>query len=350
MLVLGVESSCDDTAAAVVRDGHEVLSNVVSSQDDIHSLYGGIVPELASRMHIESIIPVIEEALKRAGVTMDNIDGVAVTEGPGLVGSILIGLNFVKSYTYILDKPYVGVNHINAHPLAVFLHESKKEEALTKIPEFPFVALVVSGGHTSLMLMRGYTDFTVLGQTRDDAAGEAFDKVAKLLGLGYPGGAVIDRLAKEGNAGAINFPRPLINKKNLEFSFSGLKTAVLHEVRRHVAKGESASDVLGEELVRDIAASFQEAAVDVLVEKSLLAVMESDAEGLIISGGVACNSRLREKLSDRAEAEGVPLFLPSPKYCSDNGAMIAALGYHHLNSGKRADLTLNAYPNWDEGS
>lgn len=338
MLVLGIETSCDDTAAAVVEDGRSVFSSVVSSQDDIHSKYGGIVPELASRSHIEAIIPVAKEALSRAGVPLGALGAIAVTQGPGLVGSVLIGLSFAKALSFTLGLPFTGVNHIESHPLAAFLHERDERK---DAPSFPFVALIVSGGHTTLMLIKGFTEYDILGQTLDDAAGEAFDKVAKLLGLGYPGGAVIDALSKEGDRGAFAFTRPHMTKGNLDFSFSGLKTAVLTAVRG-LKEGE-----LTEDRVKDIAASFQEAAVDVLVAKALWAVERSGASCLVVAGGVACNSRLRERVKEEAGAKGVRLFIPAPRYCSDNAAMVAALGFHQLEKGRTGSLDMNALPTWE---
>ena len=265
MIVLGIESSCDDTAAAVVENGRIVLSSVVSSQDRIHAKYGGVVPELASRSHIEAIVPVVDEALVRAGVTLGDIDAIAVTQGPGLVGCLLIGLSFAKSLSYVRGLPLTGVNHIESHPYAAFLAEKGEEK---EAPSFPFAALIVSGGHTTLLYFEDYTKYRILGQTLDDSAGEAFDKVAKLLGLGYPGGAVIDRLAKEGDARAIAFPRPLLGKGNLDFSFSGLKTAVLTHVR-------GLKEPPDEGRLKNIAASFQEAVVDSLVTKGLWAARET---------------------------------------------------------------------------
>ena len=348
MLVLGIETSCDDTAAAIVEDGRRVVSSVVASQDDIHGEYGGIVPELASRRHIEDIVPVIDEALRRAAVTMDGIDAIGVTQGPGLVGSLLVGLSFAKAAAYARGLPFVGVNHLEAHPLAAFLHgdgESAGSPGLPDLigdgetPDFPFVALIVSGGHTTLLCFEDHTTYRVLGDTRDDAAGEAFDKVAKLLGFGYPGGAVIDRVSKDGDASRFPFKRSLIKKGNLEFSFSGIKTAVLNEVK---AVGEFIPDAFAV----DLAASFQEAVVDVLVTKSLWAIEETGAGSLVASGGVACNSRLRERLREEAGERGLKLFIPPPKYCSDNGAMIAAAAYHLLKKGERSGLDMNAKPSW----
>jgi N6-L-threonylcarbamoyladenine synthase len=339
MLILGIESSCDDMSAAVLKDGSYVLSSVISSQDEIHSLYGGIVPELASRRHIETVIPVVEEALKQASVTLDDIEAIAVTQGPGLVGSILVGLTFAKSAAYAASKPFVGVDHIEAHPLAVFLNVIGEPRDM---PDFPYVALVVSGGHSSLVQVNSFTNLSYLGRTRDDAAGEAFDKTAKLLGLGYPGGAVIDRLAKEGNAKAIPFTRPIIKKHNLEFSFSGLKTAVMLRVKAE--RGDDPDAELSEGFVRDLAASFQEAVVDVLVKKSLWALEATGVRDLVIAGGVACNSRLRARLSEAAPDSGARLFMPPLRFCSDNAAMIALSGYHRLKAGKRGELDMNAYP------
>jgi len=335
MLVLGIESSCDDTAAAVVEDGFLVRSSIVSSQDSIHGRYGGVVPELASRRHIEMIIPVVEEALRGAGVEIKAIDGIAVTRGPGLVGSILVGLSFAKGVSYAKGIPFTGVNHILAHTHAAFLKEEGSEDGS---PEFPFVSLVVSGGHTALLLFTGYTQYRMLGQCLDDAAGEAFDKTAKLLGLGYPGGAAIDRLSRSGDPGSIEFTRPFIAKGNLNFSFSGIKTAVLNHVK---GAGE-----LDRKSINDLSASFQEAVVDVLVQKALWAAEETDSETIVVSGGVACNSRLRARLKDAGVQKGIKVFIPPPRFCSDNAATVAALGYHQLKNREFADLDLNAIPTW----
>ena len=337
MLTLGIETSCDDTAAAVVEDGALVRSSVVSSQDAIHAKYGGIVPELASRRHIEMIIPVVDEALANAGVTIKEMDGIAVTQGPGLVGSILVGLSFAKAVSLATGIPLTGVNHITSHPLAAFLLEAGGDK---RQPELPFVALIASGGHTTLILQETCTTYRILGQTRDDAAGEAFDKLAKLLGLGYPGGAVIDRLAKQGSRTAFPFTRPYIAKGNLDFSFSGIKTAAMSIVKGLKSAPDNAT-------VCDIAASFQEAAVDVLVNKTLWAAKSAGAHTLVAAGGVACNSRLRERLAEAAKESGLALFIPLPRYCSDNGAMIAALGYQQLKTGRVDGLTLNAVPSWE---
>jgi len=337
MIVLGIESSCDDTAAALVEDGRVVLSSVVSSQDRIHARYGGVVPELASRSHIESVVPVVDEALARAGASLDDVEAIAVTQGPGLVGSLLIGISFAKSLSFVRGLPLVGVNHIESHPYAAFLVDKGEQKAA---PSFPFVALIVSGGHTTLMHFEGYTEYRILGQTLDDSAGEAFDKVAKLLGLGYPGGAVIDRLAKEGDRRSVSFPRPLLGKGNLDFSFSGLKTAVLTHVRGLPARPSEA-------LLRDIAASFQEAVVDSLVTKGLWAVKQAGVRDLVVAGGVASNCRFRERLHQMAAGEGLNLFVPAPKYCTDNAAMVASLGTRLLEKGLVAGLELNALPTWE---
>lgn len=334
MLILGIETSCDDTAAAVVEDGCLVRSSVVSSQDEIHGLYGGVVPELASRSHIEAIVPVVEEALRSASVDLGAIDGIAVTRGPGLVGSILVGLSFAKAVSYASAIPFTGVNHIAAHPIAVFL---KDESFSLKAPEFPFVALVVSGGHTTLQLVEGFTRFVVLGQTLDDAAGEAFDKTAKLLGLGYPGGAAIDRLATVGDPAYVDFTRPYLSKGSLDFSFSGIKTAVLNKVKGF--KGD-----IPEGSLKGLAASFQEAVVDVLVKKAFWALDSTGAGSLVVAGGVACNSRLRARLKEASAEHGSRLFIPPPRFCSDNAAMVAALGFHQLRDGQVADLDMNAEP------
>ena len=327
MIVLGIESSCDETAAAVVRDGRQILSSVVSSQVDFHSKYGGVVPEIASRKHIEAVVPVVEEALEMAGLTLDGIEGIAVTRGPGLVGSLLIGISFAKALAYVTGLPLIGVNHLEGHLTSIFLEKADMP--------FPFVGLVVSGGHTNLYYVKGRGDYTFVGQTRDDAAGEAFDKVAKLLGLGYPGGMVIDRMAREGNACAIDFPRALISKDSLDFSFSGIKTSVLHYVKRQDVE-------ISSEHRKDIVASFQEAVVDVLVTKVFQAARKYGVDAVVVSGGVAANTRLREKMTLEGAQENVSVFIPSPSLCTDNAAMIAAAGDYYLAKGMTSPLTLNA--------
>ncbi len=340
MIVLGVETSCDDTAVAVVEDGQRVISSVVSSQDSIHRRFGGIVPELASRMHIEAMLHVADEALKEAEITLEKIDGIAVTEGPGLVGSILIGVSFAKSVSLATGAPFTGVNHIEAHAHAAFL--SSPDNA-APLPEFPFVALIASGGHTTLLLFTDFTEYTVLGNTLDDAAGEAFDKVSKLMGLGYPGGAAIDRLAKDGDRAGFEFKRPYIAKRNLDFSFSGIKTAALNIMKNiGTAKGLE----IPEQTLKDIAASFQEAVVDVLIAKSLWALEKTGAETLVVAGGVACNSRLRQRLRQTSEGEAIRVIVPSQRFCTDNGATIASLGFFQLKKGMHASLDMNARPTW----
>jgi len=329
MKVLAIETSCDETAAAVVRDGREVLSSVVSSQVDIHSRYGGVVPEIASRKHVESIVPVILQALENARLELGDVDGIAVTRGPGLVGSLLVGLSVAKAVAFTNRKPMVGVNHLEGHVAAVFLSD--------RTPAFPFVALVVSGGHTMVYLARDFQDFVLLGQTRDDAAGEAFDKAAKLLDIGYPGGVVIDRLAKSGNPRALNFPRAM--RDSLDFSFSGVKTALLTYIRkreRPIEEGE----------IPDIVASYQEAIVDVLVDKTLRAAESKGMTRVAVVGGVAANSRLRHRFMEEAQRRSVEVFIPPPILCTDNAAMIAVVGEHLLARGRRDGYDLNAVSRW----
>ncbi len=324
MLILGIDTSCDDTSAAVVEDGTKIVSNVVSSQSDIHSKYGGIVPELASRRHIEMILPVVEEALKRAGISLRDVSAVSVCHGPGLIGSLLVGCSFAKAACYAGGVPLVAVNHLEGHILASFLENPA--------PEFPFISLVVSGGHTSLYIAEDYGTFRELGRTRDDAAGEAYDKVSKLLGLGYPGGPVIDGLAQKGDPRAIDFPRAYL-PETFDFSFSGMKTAVLNFMRANPSPSE--------ELITDIAASFQAAVVDVLVRKTEWAVRKKRIRRVTLSGGVAANSGLRKRMKEMGEEKEVEVFIPSAELCTDNAAMIAAAGYHHFVAGDLAGLALN---------
>jgi len=333
MLILAIETSCDDTGAAVVLDGRRILSNIVSSQVPIHQKYGGVVPELASRKHIESIVPIVAEALKTADVTLKEMDGIAVTQGPGLVGSLLVGLSFAKSIAFARGLPFIGVNHVEAHLSAIFLEK--------KPPRFPFIGLVVSGGHTSLFRMDGFGKYERLGQTRDDAAGEAFDKVAKLLGLGYPGGPVIDELSKTGNPKAIRFPRPVLSKKSFDFSFSGLKTAVVNYVKTHPEPAGGYPD----ELIRDIVSSFQEAVVEVLVKKTVQAAQHQGLKRIVLSGGVAANQRLRQKIKEESSDQKLKVYLPSPSFCTDNAAMVGVVGYEYLKRGIRSPLSLNAFSN-----
>jgi tRNA N6-adenosine threonylcarbamoyltransferase len=331
MRVLGIETSCDETAAAVVEDGRRALSDVVSTQIEIHRRWGGVVPELASRNHVVQVMPVVDEALARAGVGPDGLDAVAVTSGPGLVGALLVGVQTAKALALAWDKPLVRVNHLEGHLVAAFLSDVP--------PAFPYLGLVVSGGHTSLYAAHAFGDYRLLGHTRDDAAGEAFDKGAKLLGLPYPGGVAIDRLAKDGDAKAIRFPKAIVKGADLDFSFSGLKTALLHHVKKHgVPEGRG---------LADLCASYQEAIVRALVEKAFRAARRLQFERVVLSGGVAANSRLRAAVAERAaEYEGMRVFLPAPSLCTDNAAMIAVAGTHALLRGERAGAELNADPAW----
>ncbi len=328
MIVLGIETSCDETAAAVVDGGRKILGSVVASQDAVHAPYGGVVPELASRRHLEVVTPVIRQALSRAGLGLGDLDGIAVTQGPGLVGSLLIGCSVAKALAYAHGLPLVGVNHLEGHIYAAFLEDPP--------PTHPFLALVVSGGHTALYLARGDGAYDRIGQTRDDAAGEAFDKVAKLLGLGYPGGPVIERTARSGDPRAIRFPTAQMSDGAPDFSFSGLKTAVSLHVKRHAP--------LGAPEVADVAASFQATVVKMLVRKTVRAAHRMRSRRIVLTGGVAANTALRDGLQQECRERGWELFVPSRALCTDNAAMIAAAGHDRLVAGERAPLTMNAIP------
>ena len=329
MLILGIESSCDETAAAVVKDGREVLSNVINTQIDLHKKYGGVVPEIASRKHIESVSAVIDEALDAAGVTIDDIEAVAVTYGPGLVGALLVGVSTAKAYAYAAKKPLVGVHHIKGHIMANFIAHPELEP--------PFVCLVASGGHSHIVEVESYNKLNILGRTRDDAAGEAFDKIARVLGLGYPGGPLIDKLAKEGNPEAVRFPRVKMDKDSLDFSFSGVKTAVINYLHKAEQKNEEINKA-------DIAASFQAAVTDALCEHTLEAALRCNSKIIALAGGVASNSELREKMAEFGKKHGISVVYPPPVLCTDNAAMIACAGYYNYMNGERAGLDLNAVP------
>jgi len=328
--ILGIESSCDETAASVVKNGREVLSNVINTQIDIHKKYGGVVPEIASRKHIENIDAVVDAALEQAGRSLDDIDAIAVTNGPGLVGALLVGVSEAKAIAYAKGLPLVPVHHIRGHITANFLAHKDLEP--------PFVCLVASGGHSHIVNVKSYTDFEVLGRTRDDAAGEAFDKIARVLGLGYPGGPLVDKLAKEGNPKAIDFPRVKMDKDSLDFSFSGVKTAVINYIHKLEQNGEEINRA-------DVAASFQDAVTDALCEHTIEGAKRVGAKTVAIAGGVAANSELREKMTKECEKYGIAVVYPPPVLCTDNAAMIAAAGYYSYMEGVRGGLDLNAIPN-----
>lgn len=329
ILILGIESSCDETAASVVRNGREILSNVISSQIELHKVYGGVVPEIASRKHIEKINQVIEEALEEAKTELQDIDAIAVTYGPGLVGALLVGVAAAKAIAYGAKKPLVGVHHIEGHVSANFIEHKDLEP--------PFLCLIVSGGHTHLVIVKDYGEYEIIGKTRDDAAGEAFDKVARAIGLGYPGGPKIDKLSKEGNPEAIAFPRAKIADSEYDFSFSGLKSSVLNYLNSCSMKGEAVCKA-------DVAASFQAAVVDVLVSHTIAAAKEYGFDRVALAGGVASNSGLREGMEKACRENGLRLSYPSPVYCTDNGAMIGVAGYYEYKKGTRHGWDLNAVP------
>lgn len=330
VLILAVESSCDETAASVVRNGREVLSNVISSQIALHTQFGGVVPEIASRKHIEKINQVIEQALSDAQVSLSDITAIGVTYGPGLVGALLVGVAEAKAIAYAAKKPLVGVHHIEGHVSANYIEHPDLEP--------PFVCLIVSGGHTHLVIVKDYGEFEIIGRTRDDAAGEAFDKVARAVGLGYPGGPKVDKAAKEGNPHAIEFPRAKVEGSPYDFSFSGLKSAVLNHINRAKMTGE-------EICVPDLVASFQNAVVEALVSRAVLAAKEFDYDKLAIAGGVASNSALRAAMQEACEKEGLKFYHPSPIFCTDNAAMIGAAAYYEYQKGTRHGWDLNAVPN-----
>lgn len=326
MLVLGIETSCDETAVAVIENGRIIRSNIVASQINLHQKYGGVVPEIAFRCHAELIYPVIDEALEKAGIPLEDIQAIAVTQGPGLIGSLIVGVTAAKSLAYALRLPLVGVNHLEAHLWANFLEHPDLK--------FPFIGLLISGGHTCLFYLTAPGQYELLGTTRDDAIGESFDKVAKLLGLGYPGGPIIDDLARKGDCHAIRFPQAMMKDKSLDFSFSGLKTAVVYYVK----------SLKSPPIVEDVAASFQEAAIEVLVKRVFSVVRLKHLNKILLAGGVAANSRLREVFTARFGGQGGQIYYPSPGLCTDNAAMVGALGYDKLMRGETADWKLNAIP------
>ena len=330
VVILAIESSCDETAAAVVVNGRKVLSNVIYSQIDLHTLYGGVVPEIASRKHIEKINQVIDKALKDAGLTLSDLSAIAVTYGPGLVGPLLVGVATAKAIAFAAGLPLIGVHHIEGHICANYIEHEELEP--------PFMSLVVSGGHTHLVRVCDYGKYEVVGRTRDDAAGEAFDKVARAIGLGYPGGPKIDKAAKQGNPDAIKFPKAKVNGSEYDFSFSGLKSAVLNYINTEEMKGRAV-------VTEDVAASFQKSVVEVLTEHAVRAIREYNCSEFAIAGGVASNTALRESISRACEAEGVKFYCPAPVYCTDNAAMIGVAAYHEYVAGNFADYSLNAIPN-----
>lgn len=327
---MGIETSCDDSSVAILKNDREVLVNLISSQIDIHALFGGVVPEIASRKHLEAINPLIEKALADTNLSYEDIDLISVTKGPGLMGSLLVGISAAKGLSLATNTPLIGANHMQGHICANYLSNKDLEP--------PFISLVVSGGHTYLCKVNSYTDYEVIGKTLDDAAGESFDKVARKIGLGYPGGPKIDKLAKEGNKDAIDFPRVMLEKGSYDFSFSGLKTAVLNYAQKLEQRGEEVNKA-------DLAASFQEAVVDVLVDKSMMLLKETGLKTIAVSGGVAANSRLKERLKEECDKEGIKFYHPSVILCTDNAAMIAMAGYLNYKNGAVDDNFMKVYPN-----
>lgn len=336
MIILGIETSCDETSAALVEDGNKVHSNIVASQQDLHSKFGGVVPEIACRAHTETIITVIDKALAEANIKLSDIDAISIANTPGLIGALLIGLTAAKTLSWLLKIPLIAVNHLHAH-----IYASKIENEHI---EYPAISLVVSGGHTSLFLTHSETNYESIGGTIDDAAGEAFDKVGKILGLGYPAGPEIDAISQKGDEKATKFPRSYLKKGSLDFSFSGIKTAVLYHCTGQNSKNTSGIPKLTDQEIADIAASFQEAVVDVLVDKTIFAANKFFSRSIIIGGGVACNSRLRQKLTYAAKRHKIPLFYPSKKLCMDNAAMVAGLAFHKYEEGKFSSLEVEAMP------
>lgn len=335
MLILGIETSCDETSAAIVKDGKEIVSSIILSQDTLHRHFGGVVPEIACRAHLESIIGIINNALVDANIQLNEIDAIAVVNTPGLIGALLIGVTAAKTLSMALDVPIIAINHLHAH---IYANNLEYEDI-----QYPAISLVVSGGHTILFLSESETKHIPLGWTIDDAAGEAFDKVSKILGLGYPGGPVIDRLARQGNQRAVTFPRAYLEKDSLDFSFSGLKTAVLYHYRGQDLKNNDTTTP-SDQKIADIAASFQEAVVDVLVEKTFLASRMYNARGVLTGGGVAANSRLRQRLKDKSMELSVPVYCPSIRLCTDNAAMVAGLAYKKYEEGDVSGLDFEAIP------
>ncbi|MFP4015766.1 MAG: tRNA (adenosine(37)-N6)-threonylcarbamoyltransferase complex transferase subunit TsaD [Halanaerobiales bacterium] len=330
IIILAIETSCDETSAAVIKNGLNVLSNIVASQIDLHRKYGGVVPEIASRKHLELINPVIEEALSEAGIGFDVLDAVAATYGPGLVGGLLVGLSAAKSLAYTLQIPFIGVNHIAGHIYANFISNKDIEP--------PVVCLTISGGHTDLLYFEELGSYEILGRTKDDAAGEAFDKTARVLGIGYPGGPAIEKISKEGNSEAVDFPRPFINDPNYDFSFSGLKTAVINYLHRKKQRGEEINKA-------DVAASFQQAVIDIMIAKIIRAVENHQVKSVILSGGVAANKTLGNQLAEALQEYNLPLYTPDLKLCTDNAAMIGSVAYYQYLKRNFSSLTLNARAN-----